>query len=80
MKHEDQLLDLIKTKFPRQNFRIEQLYGESEDFRNLCRDYLTCLNTMNRFRESVEQGGKTVKEYENILTELEKELYDFLFP
>ncbi|PWT78443.1 MAG: hypothetical protein C5B59_01785 [Bacteroidetes bacterium] len=80
MKHDEHLLDLIKNKFPRQNFRIEKLYEESEDFRNLCKDYLTCVQTMGKYRESIEKEGRTVKEYEDILSELEKELYDFLFP
>ena len=80
MKHDDQMLELIKSKFPRQNFRIEQLYSENEDFRNLCKDYLTCIRTMNKYRESIAKEGKTIDEYQDILSELEKELYDFLFP
>ena len=74
------MLHFIQEKFPRQGHRINQLYEENGDFRSLCKDYFTCLQTLRKFKKSLVEEGKSIEEYEGIQTELEKEIYDFLFP
>ena len=80
MNSENDVLDIIKKRFPRQEHRINQLYEESIDFRALCADYLSSLRNLLKFRELAESEEKSVEDFENVLRELEKELYDFLFP
>ena len=81
MKSEDNnLLLLIQEKFPRQNHRITQLFEESADFRSLCKDYFTCIQSLKKFKKSYTEEEKSIEEYQSIQSELEKEIYDFLFP
>ena len=81
MKLEDNsMMHMIEQKFPRQSQRIYQLYEENADFRSLCNDYFTCMQILRKFKRSLVEEGKSVEEYEKVQTELEKELYDFLFP
>lgn len=80
MKSEREILDLIKKRFPRQDSKIMQLYEQDADFRSLCLDYFSSLQDLHKYKKLSEVEEQSVKEYQNVLTELEKELYDFLFP
>jgi hypothetical protein len=80
MKSENDVLDIIKKRFPRQDHRVNQLYEENSSFRALCADYFYSLSNLHKFRELSELEEKSIEDYENVLKELEKELYDFLFP
>ena len=57
-----------------------QLYEEDADFRSLCLDYFSSLQDLLKYKKLSEVEEQSVKEYQSVLTELEKELYDFLFP
>jgi len=80
MKSEKDILDLIRQKFPRQDSRIGRLYEEDADFRSLCLDYFSSLQNLLKYKKLSEAEVQSIEEYQNVLTELEKELYDFLFP
>jgi hypothetical protein len=80
MKSEDELLQVIKEKYPRQGIRISQLFEENSDFRTLCLDYLACIQALRKYKKSFKDGERSIEEYETIVTDLEKELYDFIFP
>jgi hypothetical protein len=80
MNVENNLLELIKTKFPRQSVRIEQLYKEDKDFRDLCSDYFSSLQALKKYRKISMEGKQSIDDYQTVLNDLEKELYDYIFP
>ena len=79
MKSVEELLEEIKKKFPRQGIRIEELYEQDPDFRSLCRDYFTCLQTLKKYRRLSNEEEQAVYDYQSALGDLEKELRDFIF-
>jgi len=78
MESQNKQLRLIKKKFPEQTERIEELYKAEEDFRTLCADYFLCVQHLQKFQKEFGEKQSTIKEYEDIYTELEKELYHFI--
>jgi hypothetical protein len=72
-------LSVIKKKFPQQSERIEELYETDEDFRMLCSDYFLCDQYLQKFKKEFGEKRLSLNEYENIRTELEKELQHFIF-
>ena len=80
MNSVEDLLGVVKQKFPRHASRIQQLYEEDKDFRALCGDYFSCVQALGKFKKLSSDGQQSVKDYEDALTELEKELYNFIFP
>jgi len=78
MEELTKILKVIKEKFPHRENRIEQLYNEDENFQMLCRDYLTCLEAMNKYRYISSEQRENLREYKSIISELEKELLEFL--
>ena len=80
MNAETILLDLIKKKFPRQSVRIDQLYEGDNEFRELCADYASCIQALSKYKRLSKEGEKSVEDYEKAIDELEKEIYDFIFP
>jgi len=79
MKSVDELLGAVKKKFPLQASKIEELYEHDKDFRALCTDYFSCVQGLSKYKKLSHEGQQSVKDYENALSDLEKELYDFLF-
>jgi len=80
MKSVCNYLDSIKQKFPRQDVRINQLYEEDKDFRDLCADYVACMESLKKFKKLTDEKEQSVKDYETALKDLEKDLYNFIFP
>jgi DNA-binding protein Fis len=80
MNVENNLLELIKTKFPRQSVRIEQLFKTDKDFRDLCTDYFSSLQALKKYRKISLEGEQSIEDYQIVLNDLEKELYDYIFP
>jgi hypothetical protein len=71
-------LRLIRKKFPEQSERIEELYETNEDFRTLCSDYYLCVQHLQKFQKEFGEKRSSIKEYEDIYAELERELYHFI--
>jgi hypothetical protein len=80
MNAEYNLLVLIKKKFPRQSIRIDQLYEEDKEFRELCADYASCIQALSKYKRLSKEGEKSAEDYEKAIDDLEKEIYDFIFP
>lgn len=80
MKSEKEVLELIRKKFPRQDTRINHLFEDDPDFQALCVDYFICLQDLMKHRKLTEVEKESLEDYKKALEELEKELYDFLFP
>jgi len=72
-------LVFIMDKFPGQSDRIDVLYKNDSDFRALCADYFLCLNILHKYRNEFSEKQSTIKEYDDIRKDLEKELQDFIF-
>lgn len=58
--------------------KIEQLFREDGDFRDLCHDYRLCLISLWRWEINPEQNRELIEEYRALLGELEKEVEHFL--
>lgn len=69
---------LIMDKFPGQSSRINELYRTDADFKTLCSDYLLCLHSLQEYQDEITEKQNTIKEYEVIRKDLERELQDFL--
>ena len=67
-------IGLIRKKFPTQKSRIEALYGNDPDFRSLCADFFLCEQTFKKLRNEISQLRCELKEYQEILRDLEKEI------
>jgi hypothetical protein len=80
MNNENNLLVLIKKKFPRQTVRIDELYEQDNEFRELCADYSACIQALSKYKRLSKEGEKSAEDYERAIDDLEKELYDFIFP
>jgi hypothetical protein len=80
MNVENNLLGLIKNKFPRQSLRIDELYEHDKEFRELCADYAACILALSKYKRLSKEGERSAEDYEKAIDDLEKEIYDFIFP
>ena len=71
-------LGVIKSKFPKQSGRIDELYDNNEDFRALCSDYLLCVQNLQQFQREFGEKKRSIKVFKETREELEKELSHFL--
>jgi hypothetical protein len=72
---EKKTLAAIERRFPEMTAIVQREYTESESFRSLCRDYVTCANTLARWQGSEsEEGRSRSEEYSELLGELTREL------
>ena len=78
MNPNNQELDLIKEKFPGQAEYIERLFTNDEHFRELCSDYLVCIQNLERSIQDIEERKAWVQEYGHLRTDLERELSHFI--
>lgn len=58
--------------------KIEQFFHEDGDFRDLCHEYRLCLLCLWRWEINPEQNRERIEEYRVLLSELEKEVENFL--
>jgi hypothetical protein len=79
MEHQELIPEIIKERFPNQNNKIEQLYEMNESFQSLCFDYLTCLGALRKFQQMSVEHEHSVEEFEILISDLEKELYKFIY-
>jgi len=71
-------LRLIMQRFPDQIEHIEELYEQNADFRTLCGDYFLCCEYLKESKKTFHKKHEAIEEYENLQSELEKELNNFL--
>ena len=76
-RHSD--LFFIIDKFPEHIEQITELYKSDPHFKDLCSDYLLCLNMLNKYRNESIDHHDIIKEYENVQMDLEKEMQDFIY-
>ena len=74
-------LAAIKRQFAGRDHDLERAFERSGAFRGLCRDYLTCLAALGRWRDvdSAEARARAA-EYSELLVELAQEIETQLRP
>ena len=72
------VLEYILNKFPDQRPKIIDLYNNDEDFRTLCEDYLTTVETLEKCRLNGIKDKKFENEFLQVYVELEKEIIHLL--
>lgn len=80
MKSDQEMLEMAKKIFPGLEGKVQKLFEQDADFRSLCSDYYNCLRDLHKYRKLSEAEKQTIKEYESVCEDLEKELFDFLIP
>jgi hypothetical protein len=68
---------LIIEGFPDHKETIEMLWDGSEEFREVCADFVTARVSMERAEQS-DHGSRTVERYEELVEELRLELRTLL--
>jgi hypothetical protein len=74
----EKALEYILRKFPDYATSITELYYNNEDFRILCEDYLTSVQTVEASRMKVLTNRSVENEYIQVSIELEKEIFQML--
>ena len=70
---------MVKKIYPQYSERIEDLYERSPDFRALCADYVLCRKSLEEFQKQFAEKQSSIREYEEVTADLERELLDFLY-
>ena len=65
----------VRQHFVGRDAAVQRAYEHSESFRDLCRDYLTCLAALGRWKASSSaDAGTRSAEYAELLAELAREM------
>ena len=72
-------LSMVKMIYPQYSERIEDLYERNPDFRSLCADYVLCRKSLEEFQKQFAEKQSSIREYEEVTADLERELLDFLY-
>lgn len=78
MTEPTKILRIIRERFPGQDTRLGSLYDQNEEFQLLCLDYVASLEALKSFQENVNQQGRSIEEYKELIRQLEKELHEYL--
>ena len=70
--------EFILSKFPGHRDKIIELYNKDEDFRILCEDYLTSVQTIEECRQKVMEDRGVENEFLQLNFDLEKEIIQLL--
>jgi len=67
-------LNEVTRRFPQSASRIQYLFDEDEDFRELCSDYAECLIVIERLRQQKTGPDPRLEDYCEARVNLEQEL------
>ena len=70
--------EFILSKYPDHRTNIIELYNKEEDFRILCEDYLTSVETLEECRQNVIKDREFENEFLQVNLDLEKEIVHLL--
>ena len=71
-------LKVMSDRFPQMRREAAFLFERDEDFRDLCENYGTCLETVERLASAGPSAEGLRKEYASLLLRLERELLRYL--
>jgi hypothetical protein len=74
----DKALEYVVRKFPGHAASMSDLYCTCEDFRILCEDYMTSVQTVESSRLKFLTDKLVENEYIQVSIELEKEIFQIL--
>jgi len=69
---------LVSQIFPQYTDKIQELYTSDADFRSLCAVYFLCKSNLAEFKKKLAERKDSIHDYEEVTSELEKELFHFL--
>jgi len=75
---ENCVVSVVMKKFPDLAPEIKKLFGTSESFREICEDYVLCLNSIRKIESADPRKDENLKEFKETLKELEEELMAIL--
>jgi len=79
LKQSEQSIPYIMLeKFPEMADLLLKMYREDEDFKEICEDYVLCLNSMGKIIVTNKMGKRIIREYRKALNELEIEVLEYL--
>ena len=70
--------EFILSKYPDHRNKIIELYNANEDFRILCEDYLSSVQTLEECRQKVMEDRGVENEFLQVNLDLEKEIIHLL--
>ena len=68
------IISSITSRFPRHKLIIEELFGESDSFREICHDYFEVSRILDELKASNIEQETIMIEYDLLAQELQKEL------
>jgi len=71
---ENFILHAVLEKFPDLDQEIKSLFSQCEEFREICEDYVLCLNSIKKIESEDVKKDEYLIEFKTALEELELEL------
>jgi hypothetical protein len=68
-------LQAVKEKFSGQGEQVDKLFSNNKTFRELCFNYLLCLQNLERSIQEANKAEAAIVEYENLRSKLEEQLF-----
>ena len=78
MEIPDVVLHAVVQKFPDLSQEIIRMFVENESFREICEDYVICLNAVLKMTDGDNRKDKYLADYKTALGELETEVLSIL--
>jgi hypothetical protein len=78
MQPQNEVVRAVIRRFPDHTQDIISLFVENESFREICEDFVMCLNAIKKMGKSPEERNRMLEDYQSALVELEGELLEHL--
>ena len=72
------ILTEVKSKYPSQAQKVEELFENNKEFRSICLDYSYCQQSISRLKQDYDDKKDAIKDFEQLLVALETEMKSFL--
>ena len=72
------ILTEVKSRYPSQAQKVEELFENNKEFRSICLDYSYCQQSISRLKQDYDDKKDAIKDFEQLLVALEIEMKSFL--
>jgi len=72
------ILTEVRDKYPAQPQKIEDLFVSNADFRSICLDYSYCKQSISKLKQEFVDKKDAIKDFEQMLHDLENEMKLFI--
>ena len=72
------ILTEVKSKYPSQAQKVEELFENNKEFRSICLDYSYCQQSISRLKQDYVDKKDAITDFEQLLINLEDEMKSFL--